>query len=207
VALDINRLPEMRKYLAALPRGLDSYPECTIRDIAVEAYARDFGRFGTEPGLPEEVAALFTGRFRSTWLPEVQFQAAHAAVRDLAFADDPSFYRWLYKANVELFDRPVIRSLMRLLSPTLVVIGATRRWSTFHTGSELTTGKLDKAGGREMTLAKLVFPPGLFARCFLEGLEQAFLAALVASRAKEAAVKLEDVASAKAEYLVSWRAG
>jgi hypothetical protein len=204
--MDATRLPELRNYLASLPRGLDSFPECSVRDFAVEAYAREFGRFGTEAGLPEPVANLFLGRFGASWLPEVHFQAAHAAVRDLAFPDDASFYEWLYRANVELFDRPVLRSLMRLLSPTLVVIGATRRWATFHVGSVLTTGKLGRQGNREMTRAKLQYPSGLFARCFLEGLEQAFLAALVASRAKDPDVKLEDVASEHAEYLVSWRA-
>jgi hypothetical protein len=204
--MDTSRLPELRSYLASLPRGLDSFPQCTVRDFAVEAYAREFARFGTEAGLPEPVANVFLGRFGASWLPEVHFQAAHAAVRDLAFADDVSFYQWLYRANAELFDRPILRSLMRLLSPTLVVIGATRRWATFHLGSELTTGKLARQGNRETTLASLRFPSGLFARCFLVGLEQAFLAALAASRAKEPAVKLEDVGAERAEYLVSWRA-
>jgi hypothetical protein len=204
--MDANRLPELHSYLASLPRGLDSFPECSVRDFAVEAYAREFGRFATEAGLPEPVAKLFLGHFGASWLPEVHFQAAHAAVRDLAFADDASFHKWLYRANTELFDRPVLRSLMRLLSPTLVVIGATRRWATFHIGSELTTGKLGRQGDRESTLAKLRYPSGLFARCFLEGLEQAFLAALVASRAREPDVKLQDVAAQQAEYLVSWRA-
>lgn len=203
--LDPSRFHEASQYAATLPKGLASFPACAVRDIAIEALTRDFGRLAEEPGLPTEVANVLRGRLGASWVPEVTFQVAELVVRDLGFEDDASYFAWISKTNDELFDKPVLRSLMRLLSPTLVVLGATRRWATFHQGSELSTGPVGRQGDRGATVAHLRYPEGLFSRIFLLGLEQAFMAALNASRAKEPEVKLGAADVTHAEYRVSWR--
>jgi hypothetical protein len=206
VTLDAIRLPATSKYLASLPRGLESFPSCAIRDVTIDTYVRDFGPLAEEPGLPEPVAELLRGRLRDVWLPETTFQAANLVVRDLAFADDQTFFEWVFKANAELFEKPLLRSLMRVLSPTLIVIGATKRWGTFHRGSELVAGRVSRTAGRDETVALLRYPSGVFSPTFLTSLEQIFLAALAASRAKDPRVKVGAVGAAEAEYKVSWLA-
>jgi hypothetical protein len=206
VTLDPIRLPETCKYLASLPQGVQSFPKCTVRDVAVAAYVRDFSALAAEPGLPEPVAELLRGGLRATWLPETVFQVVNVVVRELAFSDDASFFTWIFNANAELFDKPLLRSLMRLLSPMLIVIGAGKRWGTFHQGSELVPGRVSRSGDREETTARLRYPSGLFAPTFLAGLEHAFLAALIASRARDPRVELGAVGPAEAEYRVDWRA-
>jgi hypothetical protein len=205
VTLDPVRLPETCKYLASLPQGVQSFPKCMVRNVAVEAYVREFSGLASEPGLPEPVAELMRGGARTTWLPETVFQVAHVVVRELAFSNDAQFFQWVFRANAELFDKPLLRSLMRLLSPGLIVIGAGKRWTTFHQGSELVPGRVSRSGDREETTARLIYPSGLFTHAFLAGLEHAFLAALVASRAREPRVELGAVSQGNAEYLVSWR--
>jgi hypothetical protein len=171
-----------------------------------EAYARDFGQLATEPSLPEPIADLLRGRLAGrVWVPETLFQAVHLVVRDLAFSDDPSFFRWVFETNAALFDKPLLRNLMRLLSPTLIVIGAARRWATFHQGSELTAGHVVRSDEGDETVARLRYPQGLFPIIFLEGLEHAFLAAISAARGKGARVKLGKVDLTEAEYRVTWR--
>jgi len=219
VTLDPSRLPQASAYLASLPQGLESFPACRVRDIAVEPYANAFGALASEPGLPPFVADLLRGSGSRTSYPEVAFQIAHLVVRDRAFGDDASFFEWQFHANTAVFDRPILRNLMRLVSPTLVVLGATKRWTAFHEGSELSTGRIVSTSERAETLAHLKFPGRLFSRLFLLGLEQAFLAALVASRAKDPRVKLgrveespgpapgrspRDANGAVASYEVSW---
>lgn len=205
MTLDPRRLPETCKYLASLPDGIGSFPACKVRDVAVDAYARDFSALAGEPGLPAPVADLLGGRPQEAWLPETAFQVAHLVVRELGFPDDASFCEWIFRTNAELFDRPILRGLMRLLSPTLIVIGAGKRWGTFHQGSELVAGRVSRSDDRHQTVAYLRYPPGLFAPIFLTGLEQAFLAALAASRAKDPRVELRALGPLGAEYHVSWR--
>jgi hypothetical protein len=206
VTLDPTRLPETCKYLASLPQGLESFPRCTVRDVSVDAYVRDFSGLAAEPGLPGPVADMLRGSLKGAWLSETVFQVANLVVRDLAFANDASFSEWIFDANTELFDKPFLRNLMRLLSPMLIVIGASKRWGTFHQGSDLASGRVARSGDREETLATLRYPAGVFAPLFLTSLEQVFLAALVASRAKDPRVELGAVGAAEAEYKVSWRA-
>lgn len=206
MTLDPHRLPETCKYLASLPQGLESFPRCTVRDVALDAYVRDFSGLAGEPGLPGPVADLLRGSLQGTWVSETVFQVANLVVRDLAFATDAAFSEWIFDANTELFDKPLLRSLMRLLSPMLIVIGASRRWGTFHQGSDLVAGRVARSGEREEASARLRYPAGLFAPLFLSSLEQVFLAALDASRAKDPRVELGAVAPTEAEYKVSWRA-
>ncbi|MGH7437122.1 MAG: hypothetical protein ACRENE_15720 [Polyangiaceae bacterium] len=220
MTLDPVRLPRAAAYLASLPQGLESFPGCRVRDVTVEPYARAFGAMAEEPGLPAPLVDLFAGVGGGSTYPEVVFQAAHLVVRDRVFEDDAPFYEWIFNANANLFDRPIVRSLMRLVSPSLIVLGAAKRWGAFHHGSELTTDRVVISGDRAETFSHLAFPSGLFSSVFLGGLEHVFMAALLASRARDPRVKLARVADtgpgtlgghpienqARATYQVSWQA-
>ncbi len=221
VTLDPARLPRASEYLASLPQGLGSFPNCRVRDITVEPYARAFGYLANEPGLPAPVADLLGGISSGPWFPEAVFMAAHLVVRDRVFDSDTSFHEWIFNANALLFDRPILRNLMRLVSPTLIVLGSAKRWAAFHDGSELTTDCVRATAERAQTFAHLRYPAGLFPLVFLHGLEHVFLAALLASRAREPQVKLARVegttpavsgdgpprsSPAVASYEVSWKA-
>jgi hypothetical protein len=208
VTLDPRRFPRAAAYLASLPQGLESHPDCKIRDIVVEPYVRAFASIADEPGLPVPVADMLTGRARVPWHSEVLFQVVHLVVRDRGFTDDTPLLDWMQKANEEVFDKPILRNLMRLVSPTLIVLGATKRWSAFHTGSDLTADRVVESGGRAGATARLRHPPGLFSPLFLVTLERSFIAALTASRAREPQAKMmsADADRGVTEYAFSWRA-
>ncbi len=208
--LDPARLPRAAEYLASLPQGLRSFPGCRVRDITVEPYARAFGHLAGEPGLPPPVADLLSGIGGGPWFPEVVFQVAHLVVRDRVFDDDASYFEWIFNANALIFDKPILRNLMRLVSPTLIVLGSAKRWAAFHDGSELTAERVVSLGDRGQTLAHLRHPTGLFPGVFLHGLEHVFMAALLASRAQQPQVKLARVdglspGTSVATYEVSWK--
>lgn len=220
MTLDPERMPRAAAYLAALPHGLQSFPGCRVREITVEPYARAFGALAEEPGLPAPVVDLFAGISSGPSYPEVVFQVAHLVVRDRVFADDASFHEWIFNANALLFDKPILRNLMRLVSPTLVVLGAAKRWAAFHDGSELFADRVVTGDERAETLSHLKYPKGLFPDVFLRGLEHAFMAALLASRARDPRAKLariedpvpgvtggpQGTSLSVATYEVSWRA-
>jgi hypothetical protein len=207
VTLDPGRFPRAAAYLATLPHGLESHPGCKVRDVVLEPYVRSFAALAGEPGLPVPVADMLTGRLTSPWLSEVLFQVSHLVVRDRGFDEDGAMLDWTLKANAQVFDKPILRNLMRLVSPTLVVLGATKRWSAFHMGSDLTADRVVESGGRAGATAHLKYPPGLFSPLFLVTLERSFVAALMASRAREPQAKAmaEGTERGLTDYAVSWR--
>jgi hypothetical protein len=204
--LDSALLPRTAEYVGTLPHNLESFAGCDTRNTLFEAHVRDFSQCAAEPSLPAQLSDLLSGRLADRrWVPEVVFQAATLVVRDLAFQDDATFYRWIFATSQEMFDKPLLRTLMKLVSPSLTVLGAAKRWSAFHQGSEVFPGSVEIVNGRSMTTMALRYPEGLFPRTFLVGLEQAFLAALMAARAKDARVELGAVEPGQARFIASWR--
>jgi hypothetical protein len=202
--IDSTKFPNAARYVESLPQGFESFPECEVNAEAVEPFLR-FGHLADTPGMPRVAAALLSGTVSDKgWVSEVVFQTANLVVRDLAFANDAAFFQFTYDSSREVFDKPVVRHLMRLVSPTLVVAGATKRWATFHRGSELKASPITESGGRVHTAAVLRYPEGVFSRIFLKGLEQAFLAALSGARGKDARVELAGVRPGTAEYRISY---
>jgi len=204
--LDPQRFPRAAGYLAALPAGLGGHPQCLARVTIAESHHRDHATIAREARLPPSVGALFEGTVDpDAWIPEVVFQAANLMVRDTRFDSDEAFFEWTYETSRELFDKPVLRTLMRLMSPTLIVLGSTKRWGAFHKGSMLTAGAITNRGPLASVESVLAFPAGLFPSLFLRGLERAFAAALVGARAKDPAVRLVDESHTGARYEVTWR--
>lgn len=155
--------------------------------------------------MPEPLGALVRGTVEPrAWIPAVVFQAANLMVRDVAFATDEAFHDWTYDASRELFDKPLLRTLMRLMSPTLIVMGSARRWKEFHQGSTLVARTLSAQGPRARARATLTYPEGLYPRLFLSGLEHAFAAALAGARAKNPLVRLADASPTEAFFDVTW---
>jgi hypothetical protein len=204
--VDPTRFPLASSYLQSLPNGMESFPECLTRGETLESYFRDFGKFASDAGLPKVVQDMLRTRPEARWVSEVGVQVVNLVVRDLAFQSDDAFDDWTYTASQTIYDKPFVRTLMRLMSPTLIVIGASKRWATFHKGSQLTAGPITESHGRVESTALLQYPVGLFPDLYLRGLTRAFLAALAGSRGKDVRVKLGNVKATSAEYQVSFQA-
>jgi hypothetical protein len=205
IPIDRERFPRTAEYLALLPNGLASYPECSARAVIMERYARDHEKLARAPGFPAQIAAVYAGAAGSDeWIPEVVVQAAHLALRDARYPTDRALNDWTYELNRELFDKPILRSLMRLMSPTLIVVGSAKRWANFHRGTTLVAEAVRTTGGRAKTRAVVNFPENLFTRLFLESLERAFAAALAGARAKNPLVHLVESGARSARFEVTW---
>jgi len=203
--LDPARFPRAAAYLKGLPEGLGSYPACAARVVIAEGHAREHGGIAAGFVPPEPVGSLFRGALEPTaWVPEVAFQVANLMVRDAAFRSDAAFHEWTYEKSRELVDKPFLRTLMRLMSPTLIVVGSAKRWGEFHRGTKLDAGTVEAPGGRARTRATLTFPEGLFPKLFLEGLERAFAAAIDGARGKNPLVRLAEATPTQARFDVTW---
>ena len=200
-----SRYPRARAYVKSLPQGFDSFPECRARGEVFDDVRLRFPEIGRDPTLPDAIAGFFKGEYMNRWMPEVVGQAVNLMIRDAALPTDDALLKWSYETSSRLFRDSPFRVLMKLVSPTLLVMGAAQRWSALHAGTTLEAGKVERTGDGSATSGLIRFPSGLFPELFLRALAPAFQAAVENARARNAAVDLRRFSSTEAEYRITWR--
>jgi len=197
--LDAKHFPRSARYLASLPKGVDSFPECRVRtDSQIDGFKQYAALFPAEaigPDVRRHLEAMDT----APWMPEVVANLTRLMIRDKAYADDAAFFQWNYEISIQVFKSPVYRMLMALISPTLLMMGATKRWGAFREGTRLEP-KVGKNGGQLI----LRYPAGLYESVMLEVFAAAFRGALDISRAKNSRVTVGKSGDGITPYDIVW---
>ncbi|MCZ7677693.1 MAG: hypothetical protein M5U28_02505 [Sandaracinaceae bacterium] len=141
--MDPERFPSAAAYLARLPEGLASHPQCVVKASVLRdvADARPLGPDDLA-ALPGPVAQLVREPPPvSSWVPEVHALVAMIAIRDRHFAPGEiglsAYEEWTYERNKKLLARPLYRALFLLLSPERLLRNVGNRWAMFRRGSRL----------------------------------------------------------------------
>jgi uncharacterized protein (TIGR02265 family) len=191
----------MERYLAALPQGVDSYPECAQKGaILSQALARLPG-LRIEAPLPAPVRELLTSPpLPSAWVPEVRTTAALLAICESHFPSEAAYLEHALQANRALLGSALYRVLMVVATPQLLLRRAALRWEALHRGSRLEMERVENDRAR----ASLTYPPGLFAELLVRSFATAFQAAVEGAGGQ--AVRCEVVAfgPTRTEYEVRW---
>lgn len=196
-------LERMERYVAGLPDGLDSYPECLAKGSVLRSTLLQQPVEQIAARLPAPLRLLVTDPpVDSEWLSEARFVAIYHAVADVRGYSDADVQSWSRDRNRVLFRNPAYRILMAVSSPATLLRGAAMRWANWHRGSTLEVDGILDVGVR----ATLRFPPGLFDDLMLKSFGEAFVAGLELARAKAPASTVELVEPGAARYLVSWGA-
>ncbi len=195
-------LPSLERYLAALPDGIDAYPQC----LAKASVARDAMQRTLPPGidLPAPLRALLDQPPPVTaWIPEVHQNALMLAILDTHFDenDTEGFYSWILDRNRRLFSSPLYRALFFVLSPERLLNGFQRRWSTFRRGTDLAIDH----GGDGRARARLTAPPNLHSKLSARGLGFGFQAALERAGASDVRIEIPSQTPTEVSYELSWR--
>ena len=191
----------MDRYLAGLPAGLDSFPECVAKGSVLRSTLVQQPVAEIAARLPAPLRALVVDPpVDSEWMSEVRLVAIYLGVTDVRGYGDADVLAWARDRNRALFRNPAYRILMAVSSPATLLRGATMRWSNWHRGSTLEIEGITDAGVR----ALLRFPPGLFGDLMLKVFGEAFSAGLELARAPAPAASVELVAPGVARYLVTW---
>lgn len=201
-----DKYPATARYLDSLPNGLDSYPECLAKTDSRDNIKREFSAIGNDSDLPTIIRDFFQGRYRNNWIPEVVSCALLLLVRDVEFKSDEEFLAWCYKGHRDLYLKPHYKIIIYILSPTLLLSGATNRWSTFHRGSTLAPRPIVKEGDFYQGYATLTFPSRLFNELLLSVQRGAYQAAIDATRAKETQILLTEITDTSALLSFRWSA-
>jgi hypothetical protein len=193
--------PRTAAYLADLPGGLDAYPRCRVRTSVTREITDQFPQALDTPGIDPTVVELVRGAIRrDEWMPEAYGLAVRLVVRDILFQTDADYHRWYYEIAGKIFAKPIYRVLMYVVSPTLVMLGAQKRWAAFREGTTL-SAKIDRNQGE----IELKFPEKLYPELILVGFGEAFRASVVAARARNAKVELIEAAVQHARWRISWQ--
>jgi hypothetical protein len=204
--LDPTRFPRAALYLRSLPQELRSFPDCQVTVEAFDQVRAELAPHVPSDMLPEPLAAFIAGTQADRWIPEVAGNTLLLLLRDVVSKTDEAFLRWTYDDSRRIFHKPLYRALMAVMSPSLVALGAAKRWSAFHRGSDLMFAKITTEGGRCFARGKLVYPPRVFGGLVLARQCQAFLAGVDAAGAKESRADLAEDTPSSASFTVSWAA-
>ena len=205
---DLKYFPRAVEYLGKMPNGLDSYPDAGIKADVHEDLVREFTKRNQGPGdgFPKIIDDYMNGRYRGKWLPEVVGNTLVLMMRDACFSSDDAFLDWCCDNMATLFNKPMYRVMMHVFSTALVVMGAAKRWSSFHRGSELAVKPMRKSEGRYETSATLTYPPHLFSGLLAPQLGVTYLAALKANKAQDPQVIAKEKSETESIFFVNWLA-
>jgi hypothetical protein len=202
--LDPQRYPVAAAYLASLPQGLESHVSCQVRaDVHLDIPPL-LASLPSDTTLPPSLRGFIDGSARTEWIPETVANTLMLLVRDAVHKSDEALLAWDYERNVKLFNRPLNRALVYVMSTSLLVMGCAKRWSNFHRGTSLYATPIASTAGKKSSRAVLSFPDGLYDRLLVDILCGAYRAALAAGKAKNAAVDVLEVERSKATFTVSW---
>jgi hypothetical protein len=201
---DLSRFPNAAKYLAALPKGLDSHPEAQVNSDVLDPLWEAFPDVVTRLSLPPELVAIATVRQVGGWLPEVLGNCLLLACHDGLFKTTPDFMKWAYGCRAKVYDKAAYRLLMHVLSPTLLAMGAAKRWAAFHRGSTLTPHPVTREGPKTIVKGTLSYPLNLYTPLLLQYIGQAFTAAFAAGHASGITTEIASTTPTEALFISSW---
>jgi len=189
------------EFIAGLPAGLDSYPECQQK---ASFYRSNMERNGARlpiDALPAPVQRMLREPLPvSAWISTAQSHAYFIATAGCAFSSDAEFFADTIKGTKSLFSGPLYRLLMMVVSPETALRGANKRWNAMQRGMSIEVVRLEK--GR--TEALVVAPPGLLPPLIARWYAAAFTAVLELAGAKNARIDVTSCDGAKAVFEGRW---
>jgi hypothetical protein len=198
----VAALPTMQRYLEALPKGLDSYPECQQKASVLRNFFEGTPTQELTASLPPAVAQLVKSPPpASEWVSEVHTTAAFMASADCLFRG-PLFVHHAYTTNYALLDSTMYRVLFRLAGQRRLLSKAADNWSMFHRGTKLTLERIDE-GLRKATLV-ITAPPKHIPPLLAEGYGTALRAAVEISGATHTRATVSVIDDRAVQLEVSW---
>lgn len=196
----LDAFPTAAAYFAELPAGLHSHAECLAFEVHEGARRQVLEHAGAK--LTPAVAGLLGVSWGDRWIPDVHGLLAQMILVDVL--GETAYLRWLYDEARRIYDRPFLRHLMRLLSPSLVLMGGASRWGTMHRGSRLSALSSVKGEHRVTSGIVLDYPPGLFPAAFCRGLGETFRAAFDLAHAANATVVMVEHGQQRSRFEIAW---
>ncbi len=197
---DPAAFPRSAAYVATLPHGLASYPDCLCRGSGL-TFATYAPLLEAPSGLPDEVLEVARRPPGATeWVTEVMGQVLFLALADRSGLGDDDF---LDATSREVARRPgghLLRPLVELTSPELLISVGEIVWRTERRGSVL-----ELVPGDRRCRAVLRYPPHLYDRFLVRAAARSLQDGLGMARATEARAEVVEYDPTRAQIHLSWR--
>ena len=168
--------PRTQAWFESLPAaGLDAFPANLASTRLPRLVAQQYPQMSTLPKLhPAWRLALAAPMPEGGWMPETTLILQYLLLRDAFFETDEAYFVATQARVKQSFLHPAIRPLMALMSPHLLILGASSRWAQYHRGSTL---KVTSRSAKNL-VGSLTFPPGLYPPLMIEDTRVAIAAAI-----------------------------
>lgn len=155
--VDVDRYPRLAAYLALLPDGLRSYPECTSRGTLVTSATQGHELASFPDGLPPVVRQLVAEPpLPGAWLPAVHSDAVFFAVCDTHYPSEAAMLAWTAERTLRTAQSRMYRALTRIAGPSMLLRMTSTAHAMFQRGTEMTAKAI--IGGMQL---RLEHPPHL----------------------------------------------
>lgn len=194
-------LERTRAYVASLPQGLASYPECRGKVSIWKNILRwtDTGELrGRVP--PELTIFTSEGLLDVTWMSVAESFACHLALRDTLFRTDSAMADHFRMLDRRLLSGPLYRMLFAVASPHRVVHAADRRFRAMFEGITLEARPEDAC---RVSLS-LRYPPRLLPELVGRLYLVAFEVAVELAGAKAVRSRVLEHGDTAARYELTW---
>ncbi|MFO0560693.1 MAG: hypothetical protein U0269_21940 [Polyangiales bacterium] len=193
----------MNRYLAALPNGLDSYPQCAMKGSVVRFLIAKLPEKHLLEELPEPLRELATfPPLPTAWVREVHASALTVYLTWAVFGSEDALVTQAYKDNLSLLDSVAYRILFRFVGAHRLLPQVASRWSLFHQGTELTV--VEKARPHEGGVVRLKTPPHHVPSVLAKAYSTAFRAAVEIAGGRNATMETRVVDATTIEYRGRW---
>ncbi|MBV1860721.1 MAG: hypothetical protein KUG77_20065 [Nannocystaceae bacterium] len=194
--------PATAAYIARLPQGLDSHPECLSKASLYRSTleGRPFPRAAAQ-ALPPELRQLVLHPLPVTaWVPEVRSLALAMAHLDACCSSLDDFERSCYLRQRRLFDGPLYRVAVKLATPSLLLRTAARRWTTLHRGTTLVV-KTNEPGRADLSMEH---PPHLWDEPTRLALTSGLRALLDLCGARNGTIDVDEASATHMKLIGTW---
>ncbi len=182
----------LQTYLESLPEGMRSFPKCQVRGEVLDHTLDWLSEVGgtLDPVLRDWVRTYRPLGRAMEWVPEVLLNCVSLSVSDQGYPSGEAWLSDVYRRQRAIYQTPLYRAFLLVISPTLLTMGAADRWKAYRRGSALVVDKWTKTITGRQTTATLEHPAGLHTELHLLSLGQALVAAVDACGAKGSKLEL-----------------
>lgn len=193
----------MQEYLAALPNGVDSHPDCTVKASVLRELVGSNLFSRVKSFVPKPVDAICASPPPvNTWINEVHLNVILAALLDHEFdGDEARFRAWIHEANRVLLGGPLYRAIFYFVGPRRLLDRAGDRWAQLRRGTTLAMLDHQRTSAR----LELRFPKNLLTGFVADMRVATFEDVLFVAGAKEGRVVLESLTEDRAVFAATWR--
>lgn len=137
-SFDHERYPKLTEYLASLPDGLASYPECKAKGTLIKSIIEGQLADDLTDGAPVELANVIRNPPTfNQWVPATWSDALFYLVVDRKYPTEEAMIDWCYKRTLKMGQSAMYRALVRAAGPKALLKMGAKVHDMFQRGTTL----------------------------------------------------------------------